>query len=142
MTSPKHGSRTGAISLRWESFFGIDHQHGRLVTWLQTKNYRKFENELLIFGHGLILLAEFFKGTFLCLGKTQHVEYPIVRHLICLSDECACEFKRLRPPSPPEQFHTRSICDGLVIQLFRPHRFIALLSDQFMHQQHTPSKFY
>ena len=40
------------VSLRWEmnsilmqilqkNFFCIDHQHGRLVTWLQTKNFQK-----------------------------------------------------------------------------------------------------
>ena len=46
------------VSLRWEinsilmqilqkKFSCIDHQHGRLVTWLQTKNYRNFTVFLL-----------------------------------------------------------------------------------------------
>ena len=47
-----------SISLRWEmnsilmqisqkNFFSFDHQHGRLVTWLQTKNSGEFDQSFL-----------------------------------------------------------------------------------------------
>ena len=49
VTAAMLGVKNKSVSLRWEmnsiliqilpkNFFCIDHQHGRLVTWLQTKN--------------------------------------------------------------------------------------------------------
>ena len=57
------------VSLRWEmnsilmqilqkNFFCIDHHHGRLVTWLQTKNTGAFiEEPYMDFWNGVALKA-------------------------------------------------------------------------------------
>ena len=79
-----------SISLRWEmnsilmqilqkNFFCIDHQHGRLVTWLQTKNYKVkgFSSLLVCFAFIFCRLVTFIRyiGVDFTYGVLDFVHY-------------------------------------------------------------------
>ena len=70
-----------SVSLRWEMnsilmqilpkiFFCIDHQHGHLVTWLQTKNENIFHGEFQMFNENRKTLK---------WGKLSREEFKILK---------------------------------------------------------------